>query len=81
MTLSPVLELSEFSTFSSVKTTARVEQTISSSCGGRVYFQATYWPARFYQPDCQATMRPGDSVTIMGRQGLTLLVKPKGVTS
>ena len=77
MTPSPVLELSEFSTFSSVKTTARVEKTISPSCSGRVYFQATYWPARFYQSDCQITSLPGDNVTIIGRQGLTLLVRPK----
>ncbi|MDJ0707784.1 MAG: NfeD family protein [Leptolyngbyaceae cyanobacterium MO_188.B28] len=81
MTLSPVLELSEFSNFAPVKTTARVEKTISPSCRGRVYFQATYWPARFYQPDCQATVLPGDSVTIIGRQGLTLLVRPKRANS
>ena len=76
MTLSPVLELSEFVPFSSVKTTARVERTITSDCAGRVYFQATYWPARFYDAACQLKAVPGESIKIVGRQGLTLLVTP-----
>ncbi|MCG8361720.1 MAG: NfeD family protein [Pseudanabaenales cyanobacterium] len=81
MNLAPILEMSEFSSFLSVKDTARVEKTITPGCGGRVYFQATYWPARFYQSDCQLTVLPGDLVTIVGRQGLTLLVKPKVANS
>ena len=76
MNLSPVLEMSEVLSFSSAKNVARVERAITSGRGGRVYFQATYWPARLYQSDSQRTVLPGDMVTIMGRQGLTLLVKP-----
>ena len=74
MNVTPVVEMSDFL---STKTTARVERAITQNGDGRVYFQATYWPARFYQTDCQAKALPGDMVTIFGRQGLTLLVRPK----
>ena len=76
MSFTPVVEMSDFL---STKNTARVERTITQNCCGRVYFQATYWSARFYQTDGQVTALPGDVVTISGRQGLTLLVKPKSV--
>ena len=60
------------------KGTGKVEQTIDQNHSGRVYFQATYWPARFYNTDCQVKAVPGESIKIVGRQGLTLLVIPTG---
>ena len=56
--------------------TGTVEQTISSTQPGRVKFQATYWPAQFYQSDYKETLSPNDLVAIVGRQGLNLLVIP-----
>jgi membrane protein implicated in regulation of membrane protease activity len=43
---------------------------------GRVYFQATYWPARLFQPSSLSELNPGEPVEVVGREGLTLLVKP-----
>lgn len=53
-----------------------VEETIAPNELGRVKCQATYWPARFYQPDCKDTVSPGALIVIIGIQGLTLLVIP-----
>ena len=58
--------------------TGRVEKTITSNHPGRVYFQTTYWPARFYQSGGYKIAFPGDSVVVIGRDGLTLLVTPAG---
>ncbi len=52
-----------------------VEQTITQSHPGRIKFQATTWPARFYEATCQAIAHPHDRVTIIGMQGITLLVR------
>ncbi|NET38966.1 MAG: hypothetical protein F6K19_44500, partial [Cyanothece sp. SIO1E1] len=60
----------------SCTTDGKVERTISPFHPGRVYFQATYWPARFYDASCQVIASPGDPVKVMGREGLTLLVMP-----
>ena len=56
--------------------TGTVEQTISSTQSGRVKFQATYWPAQFYQSDYKETLNPDELVAVVGRQGLNLLVVP-----
>lgn len=61
------------------KGTGKVEQTITHNHSGRVFFQATYWPARFSDAACQVEAVPGESIKIVGRQGLTLLVIPTGV--
>lgn len=53
-----------------------VEQTITSTQPGRVWFQASYWPARIYNSDSQVTLAPNTIVSVVGRQGLTLLVDP-----
>lgn len=58
------------------KGTGKVERTIAHNHSGRVYFQATYWPAKFYDAACQLKAVPGESIKIVGRQGLTLLVSP-----
>jgi membrane protein implicated in regulation of membrane protease activity len=60
--------------------TARVERMITPRLGGRVFFEGTYWPARLY--DRANTMLEdyvmdvSSRVTVIGRQGLTLLVVP-----
>jgi len=56
----------------------KVEKTITSSESGRVKFQGSYWPAQFYYPDSHLTANPDEVVTIVGRQGITLLVVPEG---
>lgn len=53
-----------------------VEQAIAYNQRGRVKFDGTYWPARFYNPDCQATVSPNQFVTVVAREGITLLVVP-----
>ncbi len=53
-----------------------IESTITPSTPGRVYFQASYWPARFFQPEVTADLHPGTPVEVVDRDGLTLLVKP-----
>ncbi|MGF1521701.1 MAG: NfeD family protein [Leptolyngbyaceae cyanobacterium] len=54
----------------------RVARTINGYYSGRVYFQATYWPARLQQPQAQCKLPPGTWVQVTGRDGLTLLVSP-----
>lgn len=54
----------------------KVEQTITPTQPGRVKFQATYWPARLYAPEYDVTLMPDETVTVIGRQGITLLVAP-----
>ena len=68
--------LRRMSTGTSVRPFARVERTISGYYPGRVYFQATYWPARLQQPQFLDRLLPGMMVQVIGRDGLTLLVAP-----
>jgi hypothetical protein len=53
-----------------------VEQIITETQAGRVKFQATYWPARLYNPEYEITLVPDTPVTVIDRQGITLLVLP-----
>lgn len=53
-----------------------VEETITSTQAGRVWFQASYWSARLYNSDDEVILTPKSSVTVVGRQGLTVLVDP-----
>ncbi len=53
-----------------------VEEAISYKRRGRVKFDGTYWPARFYDPDCKATVGPDEPVSVVAIQGITLLVCP-----
>ena len=69
-TLSPSSDLTTF------QGRGIVERTITPSTPGRVYFQASYWPARFFQPDASSDLHPGAPVEVVDRDGLTLLVKP-----
>ena len=44
---------------------AKVEQAILPGEDGQVYFEGTYWRARFYDPECQATAAVGDKVEVV----------------
>lgn len=55
---------------------ARVEDPIIPKYDGRVFFEGTYWNARFYDPDCSITVFPGERVHVIARESLTLLVMP-----
>lgn len=55
---------------------ARVEYPILPKYDGRVFFEGTYWNARFYDPGCQMTALPGERVHVITRESLTLLVMP-----
>ncbi len=54
--------------------TGTVEETINPKYPGRVKYKATFWPAQFYNQQEQVTLLPNESVTVVGRQGITLLV-------
>lgn len=51
-----------------------VEQTITETIPGRVKFLGTSWSSRFYQSSHQETVDKGQTVKIIGMQGITLLV-------
>lgn len=53
-----------------------VKSAVTSRDPGRVYFKATYWPARLAQTETVDSLLPGDLVEVLGRDRLTLLVKP-----
>lgn len=54
-----------------------VDEAITANTRGRVYFDATYWPARLYDASQYEKLQPSETVYVVGRQGLTLLVIPK----
>ncbi len=55
-----------------------VEVAIAPHRRGRIKFQNSYWPAKFYQIECSATVLPGQTVNVVGIEGITLLVVPLG---
>lgn len=60
--------------------TARVERAITTRDKGRVFYEGTYWPARVYNGGdtslADFALDVSSWVTVIGRQGLTLLVVP-----
>ncbi|MEB3339537.1 NfeD family protein [Okeania sp.] len=52
-----------------------VEEKITSDEPGRVKYKTTYWPAMLFRDDSM-TLAPGQEVAVVGRQGITLLVRP-----
>jgi hypothetical protein len=70
-----------FSSHSKLKNIAKpvpgiVELGISQGSLGRVQWQGTTWPARFFQTDYQDTLAPGEAVKVISMHELTLLVLP-----
>ncbi|GAB4300686.1 MAG: hypothetical protein Fur0025_40500 [Oscillatoriaceae cyanobacterium] len=53
---------------------ATVLESICCHQKGIVKFQGNYWHAKFYQNNDQITIPPGEPVTVIGREGNTLLV-------
>ncbi|HEY9663765.1 MAG TPA: NfeD family protein [Allocoleopsis sp.] len=51
-----------------------VDRAITPSQPGRIRFQGSFWNARFYNPNWNYAIHPGESITVVGRQGITLLV-------
>lgn len=70
MNLLPTIELFE------QPKTAKVDRVIETHQRGRVYYEGTYWHARFYSLNHQVQAEVASLVTVIGRQGLTLLVQP-----
>ena len=60
--------------------TARVERMITAHLKGRVFFEGSYWPAKVHSTAEDLVhdyaMDVSSWVTVIGRQGLTLLVVP-----
>ena len=55
---------------------ATVITIITPKQRGRVRWRATDWFAEFERPDCAMTALPGQTVGVVGRRGITLLVVP-----
>jgi membrane protein implicated in regulation of membrane protease activity len=55
------------------------DRSIAYDQPGRVKFQGTYWSARLYQPNQQLIIAPGEFVSVIAIQGITLLVVPTGI--
>ena len=56
--------------------TGCVEEVITPNRAGRVHYCATSWPARLYPDHLHVILQPNDNVMVLGRIGITLLVKP-----
>lgn len=58
-----------------------VEQMITHNQPRRVKCFGTYWPAQFYQSDCQLTAVPEQLVNVVAIEGITLLGVPSNSIS
>jgi len=54
-----------------------VSESISADRPGRVWCSGTYWPARLCVNDYPAALKPKAQVTVIGKEGITLLVVPR----
>lgn len=54
---------------------AEVIEVISLRKPGRIYFEGSYWAARFQDSCLQNLALPGSFVKVIGRQGITLIVE------
>ncbi len=61
----------------STPTQGKVEQTITHNHPGRVECFGSFWPAQLYQKNPAITLLQGQSVKVVGHQGITLLVVPE----
>jgi membrane-bound ClpP family serine protease len=55
---------------------SQVDEAIAPNQIGWVKYQGTFWKAQFYRSSCQVTVKPGEWVKVIGRQGIRLLVVP-----
>jgi membrane-bound ClpP family serine protease len=55
---------------------SKVEQAIAPNHTGWVKYQGSFWQAQFYRSSYQMTVKPGEWVKVVGRQGIRLLVVP-----
>lgn len=55
---------------------AITEKPITVNQPGCVKFEGIFWSAAFYRPNSQAVVAPGQPVSVVGIQGITLLVMP-----
>ncbi|NES05112.1 MAG: hypothetical protein F6K22_21170 [Okeania sp. SIO2F4] len=55
---------------------AVVEEKITADEPGRVRYKTTYWPAMLFRDYSSMTLYPGQEIAVVGRQGITLLVRP-----
>ncbi|PSB05222.1 hypothetical protein C7293_12690 [filamentous cyanobacterium CCT1] len=51
----------------------KVDEPIEPFTGGRVFYQASFWPARSID---NSKIEKGELVLVIDRVGITLLVKP-----
>lgn len=52
------------------------DRPIAYGHAGRVKYRGTYWFAKLYEPDQSVVIPTGAPVTIIGIEGITLLVVP-----
>ena len=54
-----------------------VDEEVTEFPGGRLRFQASYWPAMLDDDfSSRPTLKPGTRVAVIGRIGICLLVRP-----
>ncbi|MGB3514984.1 MAG: NfeD family protein [Elainellaceae cyanobacterium] len=51
-----------------------VVETITTSQRGRVRYLSSYWPARLHQETPFTQLTPEQTVVVLGREGMTLLI-------
>jgi membrane protein implicated in regulation of membrane protease activity len=56
-----------------------VDQVIAPNQPGRIKYQASYWPARLYQMKGSIQLDSQQMVQVVGREGITLLVRAETV--
>jgi len=77
--LSPNLQPTDLSPEQGMSTNpnkATVEKVITQEHPGRVQYHGAYWPAKPYQIDSEAAILPGEAVSVVAIQGITLFVVP-----
>ncbi len=53
-----------------------VSQPITATQKGRIQYQASFWPAKLHGSQSRWHIAPGETVMVVGREGILLLVKP-----
>ena len=64
------------STFFSNDCVAEVMKDIDPRRGGRIFYEATDWPAQYADSTYSDALPIGSQVEVVGRRGITQLVKP-----